>query len=116
MEATGEPQESAPPSPPAPMAERLGNSVSEHEHEGDPAGPANNGPSENEPTESVAGAEDGAVDEEGTDALTVGDHVTSERAVIGDHSDRLSKQYLQRTSELRGQSRSPASSEVSPGH
>ena len=100
MEASGEPRDSPPPAEPA-SAERPGNSVTAHAHDaGDPGGPDNPGPSEGEGAEQ---AEDGLpVDEEGTDALTVA-RTPSPRTVIGDHSDRLSKQYLQRTSELRGQ-------------
>ena len=108
MEAAGEPQES-PPSPAhraAPAAgEDLANSASAQEHAGEPADPNTNGPSEGEAAAAEAVVEDRAVDEEGTDALTVAGHAASPRAVIGDRSDRLSKQYLQRTSELRGQYR-----------
>ncbi|XP_043200749.1 maestro heat-like repeat-containing protein family member 1 isoform X4 [Amphibalanus amphitrite] len=107
MEASGEQQppllqdpptgESPPPAEPAVQMseEGLGNSRTAHEHAGDPGEPANHREAGNE-------AGPGAVDEEGTDALTVVGAAAGPRAVIGDRSDRLSKQYLQRSTELRG--------------
>ncbi|KAF0308670.1 Maestro heat-like repeat-containing protein family member 1 [Amphibalanus amphitrite] len=107
MEASGEQQppllqdppagESPPPAEPAVQMseEGLGNSRTAHEHAGEPGEPANHREAGNE-------AGPGAVDEEGTDALTVVGAAAGRRAVIGDRSDRLSKQYLQRSTELRG--------------
>ena len=111
MEASGGPQPPQEPPPQAssepqtpadtvaPMSEEgLGNSGTAHAHAGDAGDPANR-----------SGDEAGPVDEEGTDALTVVGPAAGLRTVIGARSDRLSKQYLQRSTELRGQCRQTGS-------